>query len=202
MAVAVHDTTVLLDGNFSDAGGVASSGLVGVDLTQGLATRTQTEAIQAVFALAIRKTTIFAGVDKAVDNFPTPFLESFSLSSGSLVLAVETRNPVRALTATRETPLYAGGQGAFTINGQPASLAELDPNTGAVVSGFNPLPTGSDLMNSLALAGNRLYVGGLFETIGQESIVLSLCGLRIFRLTARVEQSLNWGRQRQGMLRE
>jgi PKD repeat protein len=64
------------------------------------------------------------------------------------------------------TTVYIGG--AFTqVNGVAAQfLAELDVNTGALVSSFKPPAFNFGFVNDMVARGNRLYVAGTFTIAG------------------------------------
>src|SRR5262249_48432696 len=65
------------------------------------------------------------------------------------------------------TGIYAGGT-FDNIGGWPRQhLALLNPSTGAASTSWTPAPDGA--VNSIALDGNTLYVGGAFGTIAGSS---------------------------------
>jgi len=154
---------------------------VGLALTMALqgtahasvsATPTKTAGLsgEAVFDLAVLDSgrVILGGRFTAVGAFPRSNLGAL-LPSGKAdqAFAPTTNGDVRAVAASEDgTRVFVGG--TFTeVNGVPRqNLAALDAVTGALIEDWQADTTGSiPMVKSLAVDGNRLYVGGKFATI-------------------------------------
>jgi hypothetical protein len=110
----------------------------------------------------------FTAVGNGTPSIARSNLVAIDATSGQLVTAFDPHpdNAVNTLLVSAGgTHLYAGG--VFNnVRGcsQCDRLAKLDPATGAAVATFGPRPNAPVL--SLARAGNTLFVGGTFATVG------------------------------------
>jgi hypothetical protein len=110
----------------------------------------------------------FTAVGNGTPSIARSNLVAIDATSGQLVTAFDPHpdNAVNTLLVSAGgTHLYAGG--VFNnVRGcsQCDRLAMLDPATGAAVATFGPRPNAAVL--SLARAGNTLFVGGTFATVG------------------------------------
>jgi hypothetical protein len=86
--------------------------------------------------------------------------------NGAFNATVKLDGPVRVLLRSADGHrLYVGGEFAH-VNGEPRSrLVALDPATGQIDDSFNP-PVPNAYVNSMALYGNTLYIGGGFDSLG------------------------------------
>ena len=73
---------------------------------------------------------------------------------------------VEAITVSPDQKtLYIGGRFTRAGGGPAPQLAALDIETGLQVPGFDPPPTRNGSVHSIALAGNRLFMGGAFAEV-------------------------------------
>ena len=110
----------------------------------------------------------FTGVGNGSPTVNRANLAAIDATTGQLVTGFDPHpdNAVNALLVSADgAHLYAGG--VFNnVRGcsQCDRLAMLDPATGAAVTSFQPRPNAAVL--KLAQAGNTLFVGGTFATVG------------------------------------
>lgn len=173
--LVARDQTILVGGRFTGIGGQARGGLAEVDRLTGLVTSWNPEpgpwfgnVAGDVYTLALRESTVcVAGSFYSLGGQPRNYVGEVDLITG---LATEW-NPnankfgVFSLSVSGNS-IYVGG--TFTGIGRGwlgrRGLAALDATTG-VVKGWDPSPDGL-IINSLAVAENRIYVGGHFSWVG------------------------------------
>jgi len=132
-----------------------------------------------VQTIAIDGDTVFVGgtftqIQEPLDGeiINQPYLFAYSKSTGNIIRDFDPvlNSTVFALETTGDgTGIFVGGQ--FNIvNGQSnlRGLVKLDDN-GDRTTGFIP-PRPNAVVNSLVRLGNKLYIGGKFNTIGQQPI--------------------------------
>jgi outer membrane protein assembly factor BamB len=97
---------------------------------------------------------------------PRPYLAALDVASGKpLAFDAHLSGPVRALALSANgRRLYIGGDFEHAGGGPAHNLAAIDPATGALDPTFTP-PRLNSGVRALALAGDRLYVGGNFTEV-------------------------------------
>lgn len=99
-------------------------------------------------------------------------IEAFDAGTGARLWVspsfAQAQNPIYALTAS-PTRVYVAGAFTSVGNVKRQFLAALDANTGRLLAWRGPRFSfnlaGSTNVSALTLAGSRLYVGGLFESV-------------------------------------
>ena len=169
-ALALSGGTLYAGGLFGQIGGASRSQIAALDVATGTPTAWDPGADGAVYALAVSGSIVYAGGAFAhIGGQARGHLAALDATTG----LVNTWNP-NALPDYASVLCLAvdGGRvyasGSFTaIGGQlRTGLAALDPSTGMATS-WNPSP-GPMFTNVYAMvpAGNTVYVGGSFATIG------------------------------------
>ena len=94
------------------------------------------------------------------------YLAALDVASGQpLTFDAQVSGPVRALVLSPDgRRLYIGGDFEHAGGGPAHNLAAIDPATGALDPTFTP-PRLNSGVRALALAGDRLYVGGNFTEV-------------------------------------
>jgi hypothetical protein len=147
---------------------------------------------QNVDAIAEIGTSVFIGgyfqglvdpSDRTTPKVPYSYLAELDTTNGAPVngpfnSTVQLDGAVRALLRSPDgRRLYVGGEFSH-VNGQNrARLVALDPATGQVDPSFNP-PVLDAYVNSMALYGNRLYIGGGFTTLSGDTAHPQLAALK------------------------
>jgi len=169
-ALALSGGTLYAGGLFGQIGGQSRSQIAALDVASGNATAWNPGADGAVYTLAVSGNTVYAGgafstlggvarghlgALDATTGTPTGWNPN-ALPDYSSVLCI-------ALDAGR---VYVSGS-FIAIGGQLRSgLAAVDPGTG-MASAWDPNPGPMfTYVNAIAPAGNTVYVGGSFSTIG------------------------------------
>lgn len=179
---AVHGSTVFVGGTFTSIGGQARGYLAAVDAATGAVMPWQADADYSVLALLVHGDTLFVGGQFGwIAGSVRPYLAALGIGTAELlpfdagvqgIYVDYTPTPrVGALALFGDT-LYAAGN--FTqVGGQSrASLVALDAATGALLpwapdslgpryDGFPP-----PLVESLAVTGGAVYIGGWFNAVG------------------------------------
>jgi len=110
-----------------------------------------------------------AGAAAGTDETPRSNILAYDLTTGELVTSwAPTLNAGgRAITVSADgSRIIVGGLFTQVSGVNRYRLAELDPNTGALLS---PAPTFDSKVSSLAVSGDTLYVGGVFGSAGGQS---------------------------------
>ena len=181
-SMAYVNGNVLVGGDFKSLGGVTRQRAAALSLSTGTALPWAPGFDAPVLSMAYGANQIYVGgsftnynttnatpslghglgaVDPVTGN-PVPF--SFLGTNGSAPVAIN------ALALSSDT-LYVGGLFTVVAGQQRKNLAALDPDTGALITGFNAVLAGGSLgVTSLALAGTNLYVGGDFTTVNAVAV--------------------------------
>ena len=177
-AMLIDGGTVYVGGQFSTIGGPTRLNIAALDPASGAATAWNPSAFGIVRALAVSGTTMYVG-----GEFSSIGGQNRN-RIGAVTTTVNTNNAtawnpnavggiVRAL-ALSGTTLYVGGE-FNSIGGQSrARLAALNTqlNTNNATSwnpGVSIGTAGSALVNTLAVSGSTVYVGGDFHFIGGQA---------------------------------
>lgn len=186
-ALAVDGQRVFVGGLFTTLNGKTRRGLGAVSVASGATDAFPGVVTANVYALAVDSSSgrvyvggDFGGASSGLSQTRTR-LASFDLASGSLT----SWNPgaqatVFSLVADQAGTVYVGG--AFTSIGGQARNRLAAVTSAGVVTGFDAAVTGcfgthtikyangfapcTPVVRALALAGDSLYVGGLFSQIG------------------------------------
>ena len=171
-AIASAGGTVYIGGDFTDIVSptgkrVKAKSLAALDARTGAPVPIfQLHRINGVvYALATNGVQVYAGgTFTSVDNVTVRHVAAFSASGVQLPFAANTSGPVRSLVVSGST-LYVGGQ----FSSPRDRLASFNSVTGALNRGFSTTFHAFDTaaVHALALSpnGNRLYVGGHFDTV-------------------------------------
>ena len=192
-ALGVLGDVVYAGGTFNQIGGQMRNGLAALDARSGQATDWNPNLLGTfrtdVLALVIDAGVLYAGgTFTSVSGQPRTNLAAFDLTTG----LVTDWNPsaigwrVSALVVANGTA-YVGG--VFEQIGGLArtNLAALDLASGSVTA-WNPSPAGGEggEVFGLAVAGDRVFVGGEFYTIGGKEC------RRLAAISAATGQATSW----------
>lgn len=165
-ALALNGNTLYLAGNFGYINYPSTNrdGIAAVNATSGAPTAFVASSNPPVNALVVNGNTVYVGGDSQVGS--RNYLAALNATSGADTgWAPVPNGPVNAL-AVSGTQVYAGGE-FTTIGGATRErLAALNGAPGATGGAFawDPGPNGE--VDALVIAGNRVYVGGLFSGAG------------------------------------
>jgi trimeric autotransporter adhesin len=186
--VATSGSQLLVGGSFSSAGGVARSDLAALDATTGQATAWDPGVVVPAFPLfgkPVQAISVAGGVVYVGGSFssiggqPRANLAAIDPATGAVTgwnpgasSPVAQNGVVAALLATPQV-VYVGG--SFTsLGGRPQSdLGAVDTGSGAA-TGWSPqvsapqaaAQNGAAVVDTLALSGSTLYIGGGFTALG------------------------------------
>jgi len=166
----LHEGTLYIGGAFSQAAGLPRATLAALDPNSGAARPWAPSTNGFVFSMAIANGVMYVGGSfTQAGGQPRQNVAAFSLTDGSLLpWNPGAINQVNAI-ATRQGVVYLGGP--FTeVGGQPRlrlAAVTANPNQATVLDwqpaigrlGF------SEFVQSMIIANNALYVGGVFATV-------------------------------------
>jgi hypothetical protein len=168
--IARQGNRVVAGGTFRSLGGVTRHNLAAIDLATGRPTAFDPRPNLTVNAVAVAGSKVWAGGwfnRVGAQSVVRERLAAFDAGTGAATpFSQHIDQPVDALAVSGST-VYAGGR--FTvINGVSprrhlAAFRDVAGTTGALTT-FDPDVDGP--VGALALAGDRLYVGGEFATVG------------------------------------
>jgi uncharacterized repeat protein (TIGR01451 family) len=176
--IAVSGNSVYVGGDFVSVGRITRHGVAALDAQTGVVIPTwPAPEVQSTFnqvnAIAVANNTVYVGSNAiSADGLqPSNLMALDAITGKPKVWNAQPFGHVRTL-AVAGGVLYVGG--AFgSIGGQlRTSIAALDTATGRVTN-WNP-QLGSQLhfgvsVHAVTVSGNRLYIGGDFESVGQQS---------------------------------
>lgn len=184
-ALAVHDSTVFVGGWFSSIGGQPRSCLAAVDAETGAVRAWEADAVVSVHALATRGDTLYVGGEfdwiaggprlmLAAINIRTAELLPFDARARGVYVDYVPIPRVAAMALVGDTLYVAGSFSEIGGRALPSlaalnvvtgdALAWTPPSFGPQYDGFPPPP-----IETLAVNGATLYLGGWFETVGGQS---------------------------------
>ena len=169
-ALARIGTSLYVGGLFGRIGGQARSQIAALDITSGAPTAWNPGADGAVYALVASANTIYAGgafanIGGAARGRIAALDATTGLATAWNPNALPDYSSVMCI-AVDGGRVYASGS-FIAIGGQMRSgLAALDPGTGFATA-WNPGPGPTfTYVRSIVPAGNTVYVGGSFSTVG------------------------------------
>jgi hypothetical protein len=170
-ALAVSGSTIYAGGDFTSIGGQTRNHIAALDAGTGLATAWDPNASTSVRALAVAGSTVYAGGwFTSIGDVGRNNIAALDASSG-LATAWDP-NPDRAVDAIAVSGSTVYVVGYFTsIGGRSRSeIAAIDAATG-LATGWDPSAGGTSYheVNTLAVSGSTVYVGGEFSTVGGQA---------------------------------
>lgn len=164
--LAISGNTIYVGGHYTGIGGAARSGLAQIELTTGLATSWNPDAVEVTCMLLRGTTIIVGGHFLSVGGVRRRYLAEVRLDTGALTPWDPAPNDALKALAEQNGVLYAGG--TFTGLGSEwrprSNLAAFDVTTGRLKE-WDPNPDGL-YVATLAATHGEIYVGGYFFLIG------------------------------------
>lgn len=164
--LAVKGNSVYVGGHYTGIGGAPRSGLAEIDLTTGLATSWNPNAVE-VTCMAVRETTIIVGGHfLSIGGLRRPYLAEIRLDTPAMTSWDPAPNDAVKTLAEQGGIVYAGGM--FTGIGSEwrprSNLAAFDAATGRLKD-WHPNPD-ELYVATLAATHGQVFVGGYFFQIG------------------------------------
>jgi hypothetical protein len=172
-ALVVTGDTVYIGGGFSTIGGQPCPGLAAVDATSGTLLPWRTNISggwSTVHSLALGKDRIYVGGDFTSIGGRTQYnLGAFTRGTGQTApWNAGSNKPVRHLAVANQAVFAAGN--FTTISGiWSPYLVALDATTGSALPWNLGNSWSSPTIETMASAGNTVYIGGHFFSIGGQS---------------------------------
>ena len=168
-ALALLNSTIYVGGFFSSIGDSARHNIGAIDISNGIPTAWNPNANFAVNTLAILNTTIYVGGNfTSIGDSARNRLAAFDISSSFATGWNPNSNGSVFSLAISGTIIYAGGGFSTIGNNFRNALAAIDAATGMATS-WNPsveqTVSGGDEVNSIAVSGSTIYIGGEFNSI-------------------------------------
>ncbi len=171
-ALAVSGDTVYAGGSFTNIGGQGRNYIAALDTSTGNATSWNPNANNGVSALAASGNTVYAGGNfTGIGGQSRNFIAALDALTGNATSWNPNANDWVSALALSGNTVYAGG--IFTSIGMQSRnyIAALDASTGNATSwNANIIINQEDeAVSALAVSGNTVYAGGVFNTIGEQS---------------------------------
>jgi trimeric autotransporter adhesin len=174
-ALAVAGTTLYAGGGFTTVNGsVTRNRLAALDTTTGTALAAFNPNMDnSVTSLAVAGGTVYATGTFGTVNGGVPRQGVAAVDAGSGVATAFNAGlpalaPAQSL-AVADGTVYVGGAFATVNGGVPRNnIAAFSATDGSVVPGFDPNVDAA--VNTIAVAGSRLYAGGSFTFAGAETV--------------------------------
>jgi trimeric autotransporter adhesin len=179
-ALALSGSTLYVGGKFTSIGGLTQNHLAGVSTSTGAGISGWDPGLSSgneVYAVAVSGSTVYVG-----GSFSTIGTQSRNYMAGLNVSDAHANSfdpnpilPVTDIAVSKDgNTVFAAGL-FFGFSGTVVSiggvsrdyLAALDASNGTGIGSWNPAPDGP--VNSMAISGDTLYVGGNISTIGGSS---------------------------------
>ena len=172
---------LFVGGDFTSAGGVERRSVAALDAAGDVDPAFENNGLQdgfsqgdpaSIVALAFGGGRLYVGGDiREVDGEDRSGVFALNAATGAIDEAFngETEGGEIKDLVLRDGRLYSAGLFAEIGGVARRNLAALDPATGVPVPGFAPNPShvsGFDNVAGIAIHGQRMYVGGRFDTIG------------------------------------
>jgi predicted small secreted protein len=176
--LAISGSTVYAGGEFTSIGGQSRNYIAVLDAASGSVLPWNPNAWHPVFApkvhtLAISGSAVYAGGQfTSIGGQSRNNLAALDAASGSILPWNPNANDTVHTLAISGSAVYVGGS-FTTIGGQSRNrIAALDATTGNATPWNPPNVSGGSTVtrvNTLAVGGSTVYVGGYFTTIGGQS---------------------------------
>ncbi len=195
MALEGKGSTIYVGGYFTGIASESRSNIAALDASTGLATNWSPEASGPVYTIALRGSTVYVGGDfTSIGGQSRNRIAAIDSATGLPTSWDPGANGDVRTIAMGDSTVYAGG--FFTsIGGEPRSrIAELDATTGLATS-WNPAAGGEWFtVQTLALSGPTVYVGGIFTSMGGQP------RSNLAAIDATTGLANNWNPQADGMV--
>ena len=182
-SITISGNNVYVGGSFTNAGGVSVNNIAvwnGVSwsaLGTGVyGTPTAQSPVPTVYSIAINGNNVYVGGNFTTAGGVVNVNNIAIWNTGSLLWykigtgVAGTTDPVVNSIAISEQQLYVGGRfntaGAVSVN----NIAMVAQNTYWYALGTGIIGIGQVEVNSIAISGNNIYVGGIFTTAGAVSV--------------------------------
>ena len=167
-SLAVSGTTVYAGGEFTSIGGRWRNEIAALDATTGNATAWDPNANGYVNSLLVSGTTVYAtGNFTSIGGQSRNRIVALDSATGNVLAWNPNANGIVYSLAVNGAMVYVGGGFSSTGGQSRNGIAVLDSATGTAMA-WNPNAIGGvSQVNSIAVNGTTVYVGGNFTSMGQ-----------------------------------
>ncbi len=165
--LAVSGSNVYVGGDFTAIGGKSRNYIAAIDITTGLATDWNPNAIYTINTLAVSGSNVYVGGwFPAIGGQSRNYIAAIDITTGLATDWNPSANGEVITLAVSGSNVYVGGD--FTTIGSKSrsNIAAIDISTG-LATDWNPNADGT--VSTLAASGSNVYVGGWFTTIGGQT---------------------------------
>ena len=172
-ALAVSGSTVYAGGSFDTIGGQARNNLAGLNVADGAATAFDPGPAQNILSLAASGSIVYAsGGFTSIGGQPRNYIAALNAADGSATAFDPNPNGTPNAICVADSAVYFGGQFSSLGGVSRNSLAAINAADGTATA-WDAHGEGMNgnyaLVNTLAVSGSAVYVGGAFTTIGGQS---------------------------------
>jgi len=178
-ALAADSSNIYIGGTFSSMGGASRNNLCAVDKVNGIATAWNPSPTSTIYALSVNSGKMYVGgFFNSIGGSTDSNLARLSLATGLAdAWHPNPNNEVHVIYPYYNTAFIAGEFDHINTTSLVQGFGSVDTINNVPMS-WNPAPDYNSV-NTVAVSGNKMYVGGSFTNISAQSNYPSLIAYRL-----------------------